>query len=76
MTGGDVGSVEADGEAILCLWLPSLLVQEAGVYGNVDVRDDLQWVYWVRCGRDAEWEEWRWVKMRPFGKTWLCRRCE
>lgn len=45
--GGDVGTVEADGETVFCLWLPSQLLREAGVYGNADVRDDLPRVYWA-----------------------------
>jgi hypothetical protein len=34
---GDVGTVEADGETVFGLWLPSLLLGKASVHGNADV---------------------------------------
>jgi hypothetical protein len=68
--GGDVGPVEADGQTVLCLWPPSLLLWEAGVYCHADVRDDLDWVCGTRCGRDAGWGEWGWVKT---GTLWQAR---
>jgi hypothetical protein len=63
--GGDVGPVEADSKTILCLRFPSLLVWEASVYGDADVRNDLQLIGGARSGRDAGVGKGGWVQVRP-----------
>jgi hypothetical protein len=43
-TSGDVRPIETDGDTVLGLGFPSLLLREAGIYGNANVRDDLEHV--------------------------------
>jgi hypothetical protein len=42
LTSGDVRPIETDGDVVLGLRFPSLFLWEAGIYGNANVRDDLE----------------------------------